>query len=106
VGERRQDTRYPATWTIRLWLNEYCALTGRASNASAHGTWVEFDWLPSDLEVGKSFRVQVRPETDAEFTCIATVRHVGADGVGLEIQETLSAAHFGPESRHATPSRP
>lgn len=89
MDERREHSRQPVEWPIRLWLNEQSSIAGHAVNASAHGTWVYLSWLPLDLlKPGTPVRLDVHPGTPEELTCTAVVRRVGR-GIGVETQEPL-----------------
>jgi anti-anti-sigma factor len=59
-------------------------------DASVHGSRVQLRWIPAGvLKLGEAYRLEIRPESGERLTCIAEVRHIGDDGVGLEIREQL-----------------
>ena len=91
MDERRRHARGHVAWSVRLWLSEHCFLAGRAINASAHGACVYLNWSPSETTLGpcEVYQLDLHPDTRDEFPCVAVIRHVRDQVLGLEILEEL-----------------
>jgi hypothetical protein len=91
IAERRRSPRYPAAWPVRLWLTEQRFLFGRAVDVSAHGMCLVWSSLaPADtVDLGETYRVDVKPDPRANVRCVAVVRHRRGDTIGVETLQEL-----------------
>ena len=89
--ERRQNARGRVAWSVRLWLSGHSFLAGRAIDASAHGACVQLNWSPSEIALRPSevYQLDLYPDTRDAFPCVAVIRRVNDQVLGLEILEEL-----------------
>ena len=89
--EHRRHPRYPSSWPVRLWVTEDVFLFGLALNVSLQGLCVvRSQFGPVDrVRLGEAFRMEVTPEPRAELHCIAVIRHLSGNAIGVETREAL-----------------
>jgi CheY-like chemotaxis protein len=87
VKERRRHLRDPVAWPIRLWLGENFFLVGRALDASVQGIRAILSgWVPGEiLKFGETYRLELHATSRNELGCIAEIRHMSGQDVGLRI---------------------
>lgn len=87
MPERRRHPRHPVAWPVRLWADTE-SVVGRAVDASASG--IRIVTAPTAfVKAGNSYRVEVMGEPAPRFALVGQVRHVGAQGVGVETRGSL-----------------
>lgn len=85
--ERRDNSRRPVSWRVRLWLAEALGfLEGRAVDASGGGLGIVMP-LPASprfITAGRQYRVEVTLDGEPVLQDLMTVRHVSGDKIGLQ----------------------
>ena len=91
MAEQRREPRYACSVPARLWVTEELNLFGRAVDVSLHGMCLVWSSLaPADtVDLGETYRVDVKPDPRANVRCVAVVRHRRGDTIGVETLQEL-----------------
>jgi hypothetical protein len=89
--EQRRHARFAVAWRVRVWIAGK-PLEGRAVDVSPEGLRLRLAGAPP-LALGEGYRIDVFPETQAPFSCTASVVHCeetgGVQVAGLAPSESL-----------------
>src|SRR5262245_5723408 len=81
--ERRRYPRIPASWPAEISVEE-SSIVGRTVDVSEYGLFVATAPTTA-LRVGQSCRVEILAIAPSPVTIMAEVRHVNAQGAGMEL---------------------
>lgn len=102
MKERRRWPRHPVVWSVRLFVNEHCAIWTTTIDAGPQAVRldVKYEVAAPLLRCHDRYRFELYlPHSEATLTRLGELTLAGDDGVVLELTEPLPASLFQGRSR-------